>query len=142
MTFNFYNIYGMNLTKEKPSKVRKLYNRFRLIIIDDHTYEELLAFKLTKLRVYVVSCLIFVVLLGINTSLFVFTPLKYYIPGFGSESERKELTKLKLRVDSLEKQILFRETYWNNVRNILQGNSKLNMDTSVISIPDLEEVKY
>jgi len=132
---------GMNLKRQKPTKVKNRPNRYRMIIVDDHTYEEVVAFKITKLSVYIVSCLLFIILLGINTSLFVFTPLKYYIPGFGSQSERKELTKLKIRVDSLDKQILFRETYWNNVRNVLQGNSKLSMDTLTISVPDMEQIE-
>jgi hypothetical protein len=70
-----------------------------------------------------------------------FTPLKYYVPGYGSQSERRELTKLKLRADSLEKQMLYREAYWENVRNVLSGKAELILDTAVIAIPELEEIK-
>jgi hypothetical protein len=78
-------------------------------------------------------------LVGLTTALIVFTPMKYYIPGFGSQSDRKQLTKLKIRTDSLEKQMRFREAYWNNVRDVLAGKSGMSLDTAIISIPDLEQ---
>ena len=83
--------------------------------------------------------IVFVLLVGLTTALISFTPLKYYIPGYGSQSERRELTKLKLRTDSLEKQILYREAYWENIKNVLSGKAELILDTAVISIPDLEQ---
>ncbi|MEY3186610.1 MAG: hypothetical protein RL675_434, partial [Bacteroidota bacterium] len=39
----------------------------------------------------------------------------------------------------LEKQIQYREAYWENVKNVLSGKAELVLDTAVISIPDLEE---
>ena len=53
--------------------------------------------------------------------------------------ERAE--KLKLRADALEKQMLYREAYWENVRNVLSGKAELILDTAVIAIPELEEIK-
>lgn len=129
----------MSLGTEKQSRFKRLTNRYRLVVMNDHTYEEVVTFKLTRLSVYIVSCFLFVMLVGLTTALIVFTPMKYYIPGFGSQSDRKQLTKLKIRTDSLEKQMRFREAYWNNVRDVLAGKSGISLDTAIISIPDLEQ---
>ena len=129
----------MSLETEKQSRFKRLTNRYRLVVMNDHTYEEVVTFKLTRLSVYIVSCFLFVMLVGLTTALIVFTPMKYYIPGFGSQSDRKQLTKLKIRTDSLEKQMRFREAYWNNVRDVLAGKSGISLDTAIISIPDLEQ---
>lgn len=129
----------MSLETEKQSGFKRLTNRYRLVVMNDHTYEEVVTFKLTRLSVYIVSCFMFVMLVGLTTALIVFTPMKYYIPGFGSQSDRKELTKLMIRTDSLEKQMRFREVYWNNVRDVLAGKSGISLDTATISIPDLEQ---
>lgn len=129
----------MSLETEKQSRFKRLTNRYRLVVMNDHTYEEVVTFKLTRLSVYIVSCFMFVMLVGLTTALIVFTPMKYYIPGFGSQSDRKELTKLMIRTDSLEKQMRFREVYWNNVRDVLAGKSGISLDTATISIPDLEQ---
>jgi hypothetical protein len=123
----------------KQSTFKRLTNRYRLIIMNDHTYEEVVTFKLTRLSVYVLSCFVFVLLVGLTTALISFTPLKFYIPGYGSQAERKELTNLKIKTDSLETYIKNRELYWENVRNIISGKAEMNLDTAVISIPNLEQ---
>jgi hypothetical protein len=129
----------MSLQQTKQSRFKRLTNRYRLVIMNDHTYEEVVTFKLTRLSVYIVSCFLFVLLVGLTTALIAFSPMKYYIPGYGSQSERKELTKLKIRTDSLEKQMRYREAYWNNVRDVLAGKSGMSLDTASISIPEMEE---
>ena len=129
----------MSLHQSKQSRFKRLTNRYRLVIMNDHTYEEVVTFKLTRLSVYIVSCFLFVMLVGLTTALIVFSPMKYYIPGYGSQSERKELTKLKIRTDSLEKQMRYREAYWNNVRDVLAGKSGMSLDTASIAIPEMEE---
>ncbi|MEY2596496.1 MAG: hypothetical protein RI965_1768 [Bacteroidota bacterium] len=123
----------------KQSTFKRLTNRYRLIIMNDHTYEELVTFKLTRLSVYVLSCFVFVLLVGLTTALISFTPLKFYIPGYGSQAERKELTNLKIKTDSLETYIKNREAYWENVRNIISGKAETVLDTAVIAIPNLEQ---
>jgi hypothetical protein len=123
----------------KQSRFKRLTNRYRLVVMNDHSYEEVVTFKITRLGVYIAACFVFVVLVGLTTALISFTPLKFYIPGYGSQSERRELTRLKLRTDSLEKQIQYREAYWENVKNVLSGKAELVLDTAVLSIPDLEE---
>lgn len=129
----------MGLQELRQSKFKRLTNRYRLVIMNDHTYEEVVTFKLTRLGVYVVSCFLFVMLVGLTTALIAFTPMKYYIPGYGSQSVRREFTKLKLRTDSLEKQMRYREAYWNNVRDVLAGKSGMSLDTASIAIPEMEE---
>ena len=122
----------------KQSRFKRLTNRYRLVVMNDHSYEEVVTFKITRLGVYIVSCFIFVLLVGLTTALISFTPLKFYIPGYGSQSERRELTRLKMRADSLERQIRYREAYLDNLQKVLSGQSELLLDKSVISIPDLE----
>jgi hypothetical protein len=94
---------------------------------------------MTRLSVYVLSCFVFVLLVGLTTALISFTPLKFYIPGYGSQAERKELTVLKIKTDSLETYIKNREVYWDNVRNIISGKADMDLDTAVITIPNLEQ---
>lgn len=73
----------------KQSRFKRLTNRYRLVVMNDHTYEEVVTFKLTRLSVYIASCFVFVMLVALTTALISFTPLKYYVPGYGSQSERR-----------------------------------------------------
>ena len=123
----------------QQSGFKRLTNRYRMVIMNDHTYEEIVTFKLTRLSVYIVSCFVFVLLVGLTTALISFTPLKYYIPGYGTQSERRELTRLKSRTDSLERTIRYKDAYWENVKNVLSGKAETMLDTALITIPDLEQ---
>ena len=64
------------------STLKRLRNRYRLVVMNDDTYEEVVTFKLSRLSVYIGLSTIFVVLIGLTVALIVFTPLKYYIPGY------------------------------------------------------------
>jgi hypothetical protein len=123
----------------QQSGFKRLTNRYRMVIMNDHTYEEIVTFKLTRLSVYIVSCFVFILLVGLTTALISFTPLKYYIPGYGTQAERRELTRLKSRTDSLERTIRYKEAYWENVKNVLSGKAETILDTALITIPNLEQ---
>ena len=64
--------------------LKRLRNRYRLVVMNDDTYEEVTNFRLSRMSVYVMLCTIFVLLVGLTVALIVFTPLKYYIPGYGN----------------------------------------------------------
>ncbi|MFM8710665.1 MAG: hypothetical protein ACKOC7_05230, partial [Sphingomonadales bacterium] len=61
---------------ELRSGLKRLQNRYRLVVMNDDTYEEVVTFRLSRLSVYVTMSMIFVVLVGLTTSLIIFTPLK------------------------------------------------------------------
>jgi hypothetical protein len=107
--------------------------------MNDDTYEEVATFKLNRLSVYIALCTIFVVLVGLTVALIVFTPLKYYIPGYGSRAERNEMVNMKIRADSLEQQLKYREAYWENVKQILNGDVPDKRDTVSLQVPNLEK---
>ncbi len=124
---------------DTTATLQRLRNRYRLVIMNDDTYEELVTFKLNRLSVYIALCTIFVVLVGLTVALIVFTPLKYYIPGYGSEAERTEMVNMKIRADSLEQQLKYREAYWENVKQILNGDVPDKLDTVALLVPNLEK---
>ncbi|HEY8398449.1 MAG TPA: hypothetical protein VIK80_10935, partial [Flavihumibacter sp.] len=63
--------------------LKRLRNRYRLVVMNDDSYEEVVTFKLSRLSVYVGLSTIFVLLTSLTVALIVFTPLKLYIPGYG-----------------------------------------------------------
>jgi hypothetical protein len=124
---------------EDLGNLKRLRNRYRLVVMNDDTYEEVVTFKLSRLSVYIVLCTMFVVLVGLTVALIVFTPLKYYIPGYGSQAERREMANLKIRADSLEAQVRYRQAYWDNVRNVLAGKVPEKLDTVTLAVPEVEK---
>ena len=122
------------------STLKRLQNRYRLVVMNDDTYEEVVTFKLSRLSVYVFLSTVFVLLTGLTVALIVFTPLKLYIPGYGDLNNTKELRELKIRTDSLEQEMRYRDQYFEGLRNVLQGSSTVKMDTTVLKIPKAEKI--
>ncbi len=77
-------------------------NTYRLVITNDDTYDEILALRLSRKSVYLTFSISFILLVGLTIALIAFTPLKYYIPGYGTKESRTALQLLKIRTDSLE----------------------------------------
>jgi hypothetical protein len=119
---------------EAGSTLKRLRNRYRLVVMNDDTYEEVVTFKLSRLSVYVGLSTIFVVLVGLTVALIVFTPLKYYIPGYDDLKVGREYRKMKYRVDSLEKEVNFQAGYIDNLRKVLRGDAT-TLDTVQLATP-------
>jgi hypothetical protein len=122
------------------STLKRLRNRYRLVIMNDDTYEEVVTFKLSRLSVYVLLSTIFVVLTGLTVALIVFTPLKLYIPGYGDINTSKELREMKMRTDSLEQSMQQKDQYLNSLKSVLQGNTTVKLDTTSINVPNPETI--
>ena len=120
------------------STLKRLRNRYRLVVMNDDTYEEVVTFKLSRFSVYVALSSIFVLLVGLTVALIVFTPVKYYIPGYGSAKIDREYRQLKYAYDSLDKASLLQTQYINALQKVFSGNVAVNLDTSSIQVPKEE----
>ena len=123
------------------STLKRLQNRYRLVVMNDDTYEEVVTFKLSRLSVYVTLSTIFVLLTGLTVALIVFTPLRMYIPGYGDVNAARELRELKVRTDSLEQAVQYKDQYLDNVKSVLQGNISVKLDTTTLKIPSSENIE-
>ncbi len=120
---------------ETGSTLQRLRNRYRLVVMNDDTYEEVVTFKLSRMSVYVVMSTVFVLLVGFTVAIIVFTPLKYYIPGYGSAQIGREYRQLKYLTDSLEKQVRYQSQYIDGVKKVLSGDIALSLDTTQLELP-------
>ncbi len=122
------------------STFKRLQNRYRLVVMNDDTYEEVVTFKLSRLSVYIVLSTIFVLLTGLTVALIVFTPLKLYIPGYGDVNNTRELRELKIRTDSLEQTVKYQDQYLQSIKSVLQGKVAVKPDTTALKIPKAEKI--
>lgn len=124
---------------DADTTLKRLRNRYRLVVMNDDTYEEVVTFKLSRLSVYITLSTIFVMLVGLTVALITFTNLKYYLPGYGSQSQRKELMFFKTKIDSLEKSMLYKDQYLESLKKVLSGDAKTTVDTATLKIPEVEK---
>ncbi|MCX6290093.1 MAG: hypothetical protein NTW92_10075 [Bacteroidetes bacterium] len=111
-------------------------NTYRLVIMNDDTYDEVVAFRLSRTSVYIGFSVSFILLVGLTIALIAFTPLKYYIPGYGTKESQTALQLLKIRTDSLEQTLHYKEQYLEGIKKVLsEGNAK-QLDTIPLKLPE------
>ncbi|GGG38908.1 peptidase M23 [Croceivirga lutea] len=111
---------------------KKLLHKYRLVILNESTFEEKISFKLSRLNVFVSGTLFIIVLIGLTTLLIAFTPLREYIPGYSSTRLKRQATALTYKTDSLVTVLNYTNKYLDNVRKVLRGeieNSVANRDS-------------
>ena len=113
----------MSNKKKKPKRIaRKLLDKYRLVILNEETFEERISFKLSRLNVFVVASLSTIILIVLTTVLIAFTPLREYIPGYSSAALKKKATVLSYKTDSLQQVISMNEKYYASIKKVLQGD--------------------
>ncbi|MEO6915753.1 MAG: hypothetical protein ABI151_08985 [Chitinophagaceae bacterium] len=125
---------------DASTTLKRLQNRYRLVVMNDDTYEEVVTFKLSRFSVYVALSTIFVLLTGLTVALIVFTPMKMYLPGYGDVSNSRTLKDLKMRTDSLEQAMKYKDQYLAGIRSVLQGDATMKLDTISLKIPVPEKI--
>ncbi len=111
-------------------------NTYRLVIMNDDTYDEVLAFRLSRKSVYLGVSITFILLVGMTIALIAFTPLRYYIPGYGTKESRTALQLLKIRTDSLEQSIHYKEQYLEGIKKVLSEGIPKQLDTLPLKLPE------
>ena len=114
-------------------------NTYRLVVMNDDTFDEVVAFRLSRKSVYIGFSISFILLVGLNIALIAFTPLKYYIPGYGTKESRTALQLLKIRTDSLEQSIHYKEQYLEGIKKVLSEGNPKQLDTLPLVLPDSKQ---
>ncbi len=111
------------MAKEKKSIGKKLLHRYRLVIVNEDTFEERISFKINRLFVIILTIIFSFLLIVLTSALIVYTPLKTYIPGYTDRDFKKDATKLNLKIDSLEQVVLSQNYYFESIRKVLKGET-------------------
>lgn len=134
------------MTKKGPKKkfAKKLLHKYRLVILNEDTFEERFAIKLTRLNVFVIVALSSILLIALTTVFIAFTPLREYIPGYSSSKLKKEAVGLNAKTDSLRQQLEINNLYLASIKKVLNGDvepEQLNRD-SIIEAVKLESDQF
>ena len=102
--------------------LRKLKNKYLLVILNDETFKERITLKITPLLVLLIMLVIGFLMVLSTFLLFSYTPLKEYVAGSSTQETRKDLITMSLKVDSLVVLLERRDLYVKNLKTILSGD--------------------
>lgn len=133
----------MSKKRLKRSKIKEnLFNKRRLIILNEDTFEETFSLKLTLMNVFVLATLGAIIITTVTTFIIAFTPLREFIPGYSSSKLKKDATELALKSDSLTIALKKNEAYISAIKKVLTGQleyAKFNKDSILASTEALVE---
>lgn len=111
---------------KKGKLKQKLTNKYRLVVLNESTFEERLSLKLSRLNIYIFGGVFSVTLILATILLIAFTPIKEYIPGYSSTKLQKDARRLTIDSDSLKNRLAILENYTNSIKSVLTGDLTSN----------------
>lgn len=116
----------MQTSNKIKSVWKKLRFSYKLTIFNEHTLEQVLMFRISRLTV-ILSVLIAVMFIGALTVYLVTrTPLRRTLPGYVTPEMRSQIVDNALAVDSLTRIVNINKAYLDNLANIISGNIPLD----------------
>lgn len=122
------------LAKMRATLFKGLNAPYRLVCINDQSLREVASLKLTKSRVFIYVSSLFVAISLVTVFILVSTPLRYYVPGYGSGKTHRDVVLLKRQVDSLADLVATQETYAANIRKVINGDYDGKADTTMLDL--------
>jgi len=98
---------------------RKLKHKYRLIIYNDNTFEEILHIRLSRLNFGMVVVIGSLIIILLTTFIIAYTPLKEYIPGYPDAEAIQKAKYNEMLIDSIQTVVALQEKYLNNLKYLL-----------------------
>ena len=129
----------MGKHKNKKGKLKqRLTNKYRLVVLNEGTFEERFSLRLSLLNVFVLGGVLSFLLIFVTTFFITFTPIKQYIPGYSSTELKIKATKLAIQTDSLKKRLTILQDFTKALQPILTGEIRAEV---LDSLQLLESIK-
>lgn len=112
--------------KIKTKQNKNLRNKFRFVVLNDVTFEEKFSLSLTRTNVWIFLSVIAFTLVFLTAAAIIYTPLKYFIPGFGDYNYRSQIIQLEFKTDSLQNELDSRALWLENLMNVANDSISPN----------------
>ena len=110
--------------KKKKSLKKHLFNKNRLVLLNEDTFEERFSLRLNLMNVFVLITVVSIIMLTLTTYVIAFTPLREYIPGYSSPKLNSQVMELTVKSDSLQQVLQYNQAYMETIRKVLTGEVK------------------
>lgn len=113
--------------KLKKSRLRswfgKLRIRYRIVVVDDRTFDEKWSVRLSPLFLVTFFGGGAIVIIGLTTLLIAYTPLREYIPGYPDGTEKQKFSDNLAKLNELEQKLDQQASYIERIKVIMGGGT-------------------
>lgn len=111
---------------QKRSFKDRLRDKYRLVILNNETFQEISSHRLSLLNLYIILSSLIVVIGALLVLLIVFTPIKKLIPGYADIGSSTEIIELNKQMDEIMKEKEAQEVYLASFRKMLTSNTGIS----------------
>jgi len=133
------------MEKKKQKLSERLRNRYKFSIYNETTFHESFTLYLSKINIFIYFGTIFLLITALVIFLFIVTPLNKFLPKYEDSSMRLKIVDATIKIDSLEKELIKRDYYFQNIENIMEGKNLVDYttstDTTLVKYSDLDFTK-
>jgi murein DD-endopeptidase MepM/ murein hydrolase activator NlpD len=128
--------------KEKKKFLNRLRHKYRVVLLNDSTFQEVGYIRLNRLNVISVVGALLILLIAIFWILTAYTPVREMIPGYPDAIMRSRIIQNKIRLDSLETELKYRDQYFANLNSIISGKKPEDFLNNIDSVSQVANVEF
>ncbi len=134
----------MNKTQEKKRRklFRKLIHKYRMVLLNEDTFEEVGSMRLTRLNLIAVVGGILILLVAIVYTLIAYTSIREFIPGYPDAAMRQNIRQNAMKLDSLKYEQAIRDQYFDNLKRIITGEMPENYMNDTTGVVNKQEITF
>jgi len=128
--------------KSRWKFLRKLTHKYRMVLLNEDTFEEVGTMRLTRLNLFTFAGLVIILLVAIVYSLVAFTDIRELIPGYPDAAMRQHIRSNAMKLDSLEYEQAIRDQYFDNLNRIITGEVPENYMNDTTGTINQKEIAF
>ncbi|PID91014.1 MAG: peptidase M23 [Bacteroidetes bacterium] len=121
---------------------RKLISKYRMVLLNDDTFEEVAMLRLTRLNLIAIGGILLIVGVALVYSLIAFTSIREFIPGYPDAEMRRHIRQNAILLDSLAYEQKVRDQYFENLRRIISGEMPEQYLNDTAGIVNYEDIQF
>ncbi|MEN8227421.1 MAG: M23 family metallopeptidase [Bacteroidota bacterium] len=131
-----------NPEKKRWKLLHKLTNKYRMVLLNEDTFEEVGNIRLTRLNLIALFGIVLILLIVMIFSLVAYTNIRELIPGYPDAVMRQNIRQNAMKVDSLEYEQAIRDQYFDNLKRIISGEMPENYLNDTTGMVDAQEITF
>jgi len=129
--------------KKKRKLINKLTHKYRLVMLNDSTFEEVGYIRLSRLNLISVGGTLIILSIALVYVTIAYTPIRELIPGYPDTEMRNNIVQNAILLDSLKEELRYRDQFFSNLSQIISGQAPEDyLNSSDDSITDYQYLSF
>lgn len=112
----------MSNTTKKPVKKKKPQQKYKVIVSNEETFEEIISLKTNNFQLFLFAFLYTIFVVILTTTIIFFTQVREYVPGYPSSDLLLSAAKITVKADSLERELALNAQFFSAIESVLRGD--------------------